>query len=478
MDDVPGFRLSASQNRYLSIEDTEMHAVLTVTVTGGAAAAPVEAAEVIAVDCSGSMDYPPTKIAAARRATAAAIDALRDGALFAVVAGTEVARVVYPPGPRLARATPAERAQAKAAVSRLRADGGTAIGQWLRLAGRLLEERPAAVRHVVLLTDGRNEFESPRQLDAVLRTCEGRFTCDARGIGEDWEPRELLRIAAVLHGTADAVREDADLVADFAAMTRDAMTRRVPDLRLRVKPSGFARLAFLKQTHPTEADLTDLAAPAGGGASLFSTGSWGEETREYHLCLALDGADLRPGMDYMAASVGVEVVLAGSGEVAAPVDPVAVQAHWTEDPKLSSVLDPKVAHYTRQAELGRAVMAGCDAHDAGDHDRAAAEWGRAVALATALGNDRVLVRLRRLVDVVGDPADGVARLKETLLPRDLLSMAMGSVMSTLGPGSGVRDRAQDAAPPGPGVTCPHCGYANPAGMRYCMRCGEELEETP
>ena len=46
---------------------------------------------VIMVDCSGSMDYPPTKMRNARDATAAAIDTLRDGVAFAVIAGTHVA---------------------------------------------------------------------------------------------------------------------------------------------------------------------------------------------------------------------------------------------------------------------------------------------------------------------------------------------------------------------------------------------------
>jgi Ca-activated chloride channel family protein len=60
---------------------------------------------------------------AAQRATKAAIDALRDGALFAVIEGTNVARVVYPTGPRLVAATPETRRAAKKAVSLLRAGG-------------------------------------------------------------------------------------------------------------------------------------------------------------------------------------------------------------------------------------------------------------------------------------------------------------------------------------------------------------------
>lgn len=52
----------------------------------------------------------------AREATAAAIDTLRDGTSFAVIAGTHVAREVYPGQGRLATADPATRAQAKEAL--------------------------------------------------------------------------------------------------------------------------------------------------------------------------------------------------------------------------------------------------------------------------------------------------------------------------------------------------------------------------
>jgi Mg-chelatase subunit ChlD len=95
------------------------------------------AAEVIVVDHSGSMSSPQTKISAARQATAAAIDMLRDGVLFGVVAGNHVAQMVYPPDARLVPTSATTRAEAKAAVASLRPEGGTAIGQWLMLADRL-----------------------------------------------------------------------------------------------------------------------------------------------------------------------------------------------------------------------------------------------------------------------------------------------------------------------------------------------------
>jgi Ca-activated chloride channel family protein len=474
MDNVPGFTLAVSQNRYLSTEDDEMHAVLTVTAEGmtGAAAAP-EVAEVIAIDCSGSMAYPPTKLAAAQRATKAAIDALRDGALFAVVEGTHTARLVYPNVRRLVPATPESRRAAKNAVSRLRANGGTNMGEWLELARHLLSPHPAAVRHVIMLTDGQNS-EVDRKIDIELERCGRVFTCDSRGIGADWEASELLRIAAALHGTADAIRDPADLVADFESMTKTAMDKIVPEARIVVKAMNRSEVDFLRQTFPTEAAL--VGDPLDARTTAFTTGSWGAENREFHLRLKVDSSDAELDSDMRVARVDLEIRRAGATDFEAACPPVNVLAQWTADLKLSSVLDPKVAHYTDQAELGQAVLGGCEAHDAGDLGKAASEWGRAVALATALGNDKVLVRLLRLVDVVGDPAEGVVRLKDRLAAVDLLSAVMGSVVSSMSP-MATPSRPTSTAPKAAAaadITCPNCAKTWPSNARFCGDCRTAL----
>lgn len=185
---VPQFSVEVYQNEFLPEGGRDVNAIVTVTSTGGgttggvplADGAPAsarragqapDAAVVLMVDCSGSMDYPPTKMRNARDATAAAIDTLRDGTRFAVVAGTHVAKDVYPGNGQLATADPVTKAQAKEALRRLSAGGGTAIGTWLRLADRLLGAAEVDIRHGILLTDGRNEHESPEDLRAALDSC-------------------------------------------------------------------------------------------------------------------------------------------------------------------------------------------------------------------------------------------------------------------------------------------------------------------
>src|SRR5262245_20947451 len=194
---LPGFTVDVDHNPYLPAGGRDVSAIVTVTASGepgGGAAPPPDAggsAEVIMIDCSGSMDSPRTKMIEARAATSAAIDVLHDGVWFAVIQGTSLARHVYPPDGTMAVADARTRGEAKRAVAALRANGGTAIGGWLRLAREVFATSPAALRHAILLTDGKNQHETPEKLDEAIALCEGYFSCDCRGVGTDWEVSEV-----------------------------------------------------------------------------------------------------------------------------------------------------------------------------------------------------------------------------------------------------------------------------------------------
>ncbi|WP_409237342.1 vWA domain-containing protein [Streptomyces sp. PA5.6] len=430
---VPQFSVDVYQNEYLPEGGREVNAIATVTSTGGgtigaAVGAPhlytagqsPDAAVAIMVDCSGSMDYPPTKMRGARDATAAAIDALRDGVHFAVIGGTHVAKEVYPGGGRLAVAGPQTRELAKQALRRLNAGGGTAIGTWLRLADRLLNSAdvPAsAVRHGILLTDGRNEHESPEDLRAALDSCAGRFTCDARGVGTDWEVKEVTGIASALLGTADIVADPAALSADFTQMMEAAMGKEVADVSLRLWTPVGVEIKFVKQVAPTVEELTGRRTEAGPRAGDYPTGSWGDESRDYHICVQVPGAEL--GQEMLAARVSL-VVPQEDGS-AQTLSQGLVRAVWTDDMAASTSINPQVAHYTGQAELAQVIQQGLDARKSGDVDGATAKLGRAVQLASASGNADTAKLLSKVVDVV-DAAAGTVRLKAKVAEADEMTL--------------------------------------------------------
>lgn len=475
MDIALDFSVELHQNKFLSTVARNMHAVITVTARDRSGAAePVapppapELAEVIVIDCSSSMNNPQTKIIEARRATLAAIDALPEGVRFAVVQGTLDAANVYPAEPGLVVATAQTRLQAKAAAAGLPAAGGTAIGTWLTHASELLATRPAAIGHTLLLTDGRNEHEDRDQLEMVLANCRGRFVCDARGIGDGWEPRELTRIAEVLHGTADAVRRPDELTADFRETMRAAMAKAVPEVRIRIQTLPWARVAFFKQAAPSIVDLAEHRITVDGRTVEYSTGSWGNESREYHLGVEMDVA--QPPMFRDIGVAWIEVLTAGQLRAG----PAAVLAHWTDDPVPPTRIHPAVAHHTNQGELSRVVLAGCDAYNDGDTTAAEAHLGKAVRIAAGSGNEAALENLRRLVEII-DADQGRVRLREDRPDIDWKITGVRGTHSASYPGRPRDNPAGTPAPPaGADRKCGECGRVNRASARFCEQCRTEL----
>jgi hypothetical protein len=416
----PDFTLVVDQNEYLPEGGQDVSAIITVTSADTGPEAPAEdtgAAEIIMVDCSGSMSSPRTKIAQARAATSAAVDVIRDGVAFAVIAGTQSARPVFPPDGHLAVADAQTREAAKYAVSGLRPGGGTAIGQWLGLAHHMFTSTPATLRHAILLTDGQNQHETPEQLDAAIGLCEGVFSCDCRGVGTDWEVGELRRISSALLGTVDIVPDPAGLAADFAAMMEAAMGKAVADVALRVWTPQNATVRFMKQVAPEVADLTGRRAQSGPQAGDYPTGAWGPgESRDYHLGVRVTAAGV--GQEMLAARVSLV-----TGEPSAPevLGQALVRAIWTADEALSTRINAHIAHYTGQAELAQVIQEGLEARKQGDEETATAKLGRAVALAEQSGNEDTAKLLAKVVDVV-DAATGTVRLKKTVDDADEMAL--------------------------------------------------------
>ncbi len=395
MSEAPVFTVDVDQNSYLPVDGSRVDAIVTLTATDGAAGpAPAsDVLEVIVIDCSTSMTG--TKIRAARTATAAAIGQLRDGVSFAVVAGNHVARQVYP-------------AQGTAV-----ADGGTGIGYWLTHVGGLAREHPGSIKHAILLTDGQNG-ESEAYFANSLDGVRGAFTCDCRGVGTDWRVDELRTIATTLLGTVDIVADPAHLAADFQSIMGVAMGKSMADLALRLWTPQGASVRFVKQVAPTVEDLTGRRTEAGRQSGEYPLGSWGAETRDYHLAIeVVPGA---VGDEMLAARVSV--VRAGAGDV---LGQGLVTAVWTEDTALSTQISRGVAHYTGQAELAEVIHEGLAARKVGDEATATARLGRAVALAAASGNDGTARLLERVVEVLDAPT-GTVRLRRTVADVDEMTL--------------------------------------------------------
>lgn len=414
------FTLHIDQHKYLPTDGREVHAVLTIEADGAVTkdAGPAAAAEVIIIDVSGSMSG--SKIREARQAAAAAVQELRDGVHFAVIAGNDRAAVIYPRGDRLVRASAATRSEAQGAIKRLGAGGGTEIGEWLQLAVHLFQAHPEAIKHAILMTDGQNN-QAPDVFARALAACEGKFVCDSLGIGDDWVPGELRKVADALLGTFDFVRNQGDLAAYFRDLTQTSMSKTVAELALRVWVPQSAKIKFLKQVSPTLIDLTGKRTDVNPLTGDYPTGSWGAEDREYHLCVELD----KPGQIGQEIRAGwVKLVLPDTQEVFASGN---VLAQWTDDLAMSTQMNQKVAHYTGQAELHELIQEGLSARAAGDVDTATARLAKARQIAVESGRGDTARLLDKVVEVDGS---GTARLRRNVDKADEIELDTGSVRTS------------------------------------------------
>ena len=372
------------------------------------------------------MRSPAGKIQAARQATGVAIDCIRDGVAFAVIAGTDLATTVYPPGGGLVLASEATRSAAKKAAKRLTAAGGTAIGSWLTRAGELFATAPGRICHAILLTDGENQHETAEQLDAVLAQCAGTFQCDCRGVGTEWRVSELRRIASALLGTVDIIPDPDGMADDFRSLMLSAMGKATGNVALRLWAPQGATVAFVRQVAPSIEDLTDRSVPVNPLSADYPTATWGSEARDYHICIDVPPRD--PGQEMLAGRV---TLLEGEQVLGQAL----VRAVWTADEQLSTSINREVAHYTGQAELADCIQEGLEARKYGDPATATSKLGRAVQLATTSGNDGTLKLLEAVVDVE-DAATGTVRLRRDVAIVDEMSLDTRSTATVrVGPGA-------------------------------------------
>ena len=408
-----GISVDVDHNPYLAEETGTVDAIVSITVENelSATATPTDRVEAIIIDCSTSMKSPFEKFEAAKRATAAAIDELVDGTYFAIVAGTEEAAHVYPEDEWSTRASSATRAAAKRAVDGLRPNGGTAIGTWLAHVREIAGQHPGAPTHAILLTDGKDEHETPEELGEQIGLSEGEFTCDCRGVGTNWHVDELRSISSALLGTVDIVADPEDLADDFAAMMRTSMSKSIPDLTLRLWTPAGANVEFVKQVAPTVEDLTHRRVDSGNQSGEYPLGSWGAEDRDYHIQVEVEPA--AAGREKLAARVSV---VAGDEVLGQGL----VKAVWTADTALSAQISRRVAHYTGQAELAQAVQEGLSARKNGDIKTATAKLQRAMELAVKSGNTGTAKLLKGVVEV--DEKTGTVRLRREVAAADEMAL--------------------------------------------------------
>jgi hypothetical protein len=418
------FSAAVYQNEFLPDGGTDVHAIVTVNCIGAGAAGQSgsgDAGEIVIVDTSGSMGA--DGIRAAQFAAQAALDQIHDGVWFAVISGNDRAALAFPPSPEpvMVKMDQFTRQAAKDAVARFYADGGTAMGTWLRLAARVFATVPSlSQKHAILLTDGENQHETPEQLTATIQAVTGQFQCDCRGVGVAWQVDEVRRIATALLGSVDIIPAPELMAAEFAKLIQQSMSKGVSGADMRVWAPQGAQVLFVRQVAPTVDDLTARRKEVNALTAAYPTGAWGNESRDYHVAVRL--AAKAVGQEQLAArvqlAIGDQVVAQG-----------LVKALWSADEALTTRISPEVAHYTGQTELADAIQEGLAAKAVGDTATATTKLGRAVQLAAQTGNEEATSRLRKVVEI-DDQDTGTVRLKRSVEKADEMALDTASTKTT------------------------------------------------
>ncbi|MEU9609098.1 vWA domain-containing protein [Streptomyces sp. NPDC048057] len=460
----------------LAFDATRVDALVTVrarAVEDHGARDPVPSAEVLIMDRSLSMAG-LGKLDEAKRAICAAVDTLREGTLLGIVAGHHAASMVYPPDGGLVRVDGAHKQKAKAHVAAQFADGGTAISRWLECARRLFDTStaPGTVRHAVLYTDGKDEHESPEELDAALAACTDQFTCDVRGLGDDWNYRELHRIGQALHGTAEAVVDIADLTRDFVRLMEQAQRVVVPRLYLGLRLNERLDLGFVQQTHPVQADLTSQRHHQGGEIHI-PLGAWSPGARQYQISLRFAAGTLPVDEKLRAARITLHTE-PHDGQGRLPCTTAqALVVRRRSNPAFEHPVPTYRTRVQTEQELGMAMRACADAHEQKDSERADRELRLALGLAEELGDERRLHLLKAVADTA---ADGRAIVRRGVTRGQMQRLGLDSTRTGPPPTDAID---QDAAQPSRASRshCPHCSAALVSrNAQYCEHCGRHVDD--
>lgn len=361
------------------------------------------------------------KMQSAKTALNQIIDLLPESALFFIIAGNSYAEVIHPCG----LASKNNKEVAKAAVRQLDSSGGTTISKWLREA---LTEFPAGsnyTRQAILLTDGDNQ-EHENELLSAVAACQGKFQCEARGVGTDWKPQQLRKIADGLLGTADIIAQPAQIATDFQNILQNAVGKQVADASIRLWSPVGSQTLFVKQVSPSIIDLTNLGKPQPQNPLIkdYPTGAWGNETRDFHISIRVKPGAV--GQKMLAGRASLVTTQNGAETV---VTEAKILAIWSSDEAQSAIINPEVAHYTGQGELAQAIQEGLAARQAGNEEVATVKLGKAAKLAAETGNEATTKLLRNVVDIV-DAQEGTVKLRRNVSTEDVMTLDTRSTKTT------------------------------------------------
>lgn len=204
------------------------------------------------LDHSGSMSGQPLKTV--KDAAHRLIDRLKPGDRISVVAFDHRAKVIIP------NQTLEKPDRIKKEIDRLRAEGGTAIDEGMKVAiDELTKGKRGTISQAFLLTDGENEHgDNNRCLKLAKFATEYNLTLNTLGFGDNWNQDILEQIADAAGGTLSYIERPEEAVEKFAQVLSRIQSVSLTNAYLLFSLMPKVRLAELKPIAQVAPDTIEL----------------------------------------------------------------------------------------------------------------------------------------------------------------------------------------------------------------------------
>jgi Ca-activated chloride channel homolog len=204
------------------------------------------------LDHSGSMSGRPLETV--KQAAIRLVDRLSKGDRLSVVVFDHRAKVLIP------NQIVEDRESIKQQISRLKADGGTAIDEGLRLGiEELAKGKKETISQVFLLTDGENEHgDNNRCLKFAQLAAGYNLTLNSLGFGDNWNQDILEKIADAGGGSLSYIQQADQAVEEFSRLFNRIQSVGLTNAYLLLSLMPHVRLAELKPIAQVAPDTIEL----------------------------------------------------------------------------------------------------------------------------------------------------------------------------------------------------------------------------
>ncbi len=239
-----------------SMSQRQLAISLSAIAEANAQSAPLNLCLIL--DHSGSMSGRPLETV--KQAAHSIVDSLSPGDRLSIVVFDHKAKVLVP---NQVIENPAE---IKLAIDRLKASGGTAIDEGLRLGiEEMAKAKKDSISQAFLLTDGENEHgDNERCLKLAKLAASYNLTLSTLGFGNHWNQDVLEQIADAAGGSLSYIQKPEAAVSEFNRLFSRIQSVGLTNAHLIISLMPQVRLAELKpiaQVMPetVELPLLDLA---------------------------------------------------------------------------------------------------------------------------------------------------------------------------------------------------------------------------